>query len=347
MTTMSHEIVPIDGSLGEGGGQILRSSLALSMVTGRPVQLSNIRAGRSKPGLLRQHLTAVEAAARVSHARIEGAALGSTDLVFYPQQIQHGRYEFAIGTAGSTTLVLQTLLPALMLAAGPSSVRVEGGTHNPWAPPFEFLAQSFAPQLHTMGVDAEFTLHRAGFHPAGGGRVDLNVRPPPQGRLRPFSLFERGALRGLRAEAIVAHLPPEIAERELGVIRARLGVGAEDAHVRVIEDSAGPGNCVLIYAAFEHGIQVTTAFGRKGLSAERVARSACAAAKSFLASEVPVDEFLADQLLLPGALAEGGGFRTGPLSPHASTNIEVIGRFLDVPIRVDARDGCTDVHFGS
>ena len=344
---MTNDMVSIDGSIGEGGGQIFRSALSLSMVTGRPVQIRNIRAGRPKPGLLRQHLTALEAATRVCHARVDGAELGSTDVRFYPQAPQPGVYELAIGTAGSTTLVLQTILPSLMLAESESTVELTGGTHNPWAPPFEFLAACFARCVERMGPSLSFTLHRPGFHPAGGGQLSARVKPVPDGALSPLSLFERGALVGIRAEAIVAHLPETIAERELQVIRRRLRIPDSDATIRRLDGSRAPGNCVLIYLEFEHVTEVVSTIGRKGLGSETVASRAVDAALVYRDSGVPVGEFLADQLLLPGALAGAGGFRTGRLSSHAETNVEVIRRFLETSIRVTARGADTEIHFGA
>src|SRR5262245_2007058 len=160
--------ITIDGSAGEGGGQILRTALALSLVTARPFRIERIRAGRPKPGLLRQHLTAVQAAAKVGAARISGAEVGSLELTFEPTGLRGGAYDFAVGTAGSATLVLQTLLPALLRAREPSQLTIEGGTHNPYAPPFDFLARTFLPVLRRMGAAIEARLEAPGFYPAGG-----------------------------------------------------------------------------------------------------------------------------------------------------------------------------------
>src|SRR6476620_518674 len=167
------EVITIDGSVGEGGGQIIRNSLALSLVTGQPFRIVNIRAGRKKPGLLRQHLTAVQAANQIGDAAVDGAEMGSGEVVFRPEGIRAGDYRFAIGTAGSTTLVLQTILPALILAGAPSHLTLEGGTHNPLAPPFDFLAQTFLPHLARFGPTVTATLARPGFFPAGGGRLEI------------------------------------------------------------------------------------------------------------------------------------------------------------------------------
>lgn len=181
--------VEIDGQRGEGGGQILRTALALSLVTGRPVRFRNIRARRARPGLRPQHRTAVLAAARVGAARIEGNSVGSTELEFEPTMLSPGVHHFDIGTAGSTTLVLQTILPALLSADAPSSVRIVGGTHNPLAPCFDFLERAFVPLLRRMGADVSIRLERAGFVPAGGGSLVVEVRPT---KLAPLVLHERG-----------------------------------------------------------------------------------------------------------------------------------------------------------
>ena len=172
--------IRIDGSIGEGGGQIPRTALGLSLVTGKPFEIKNIRAGRRKPGLLRQHLTALKAAKQISQADVRGAQIGSSEFAFSPRRVRSGEYHFAVGTAGSTTLVLQTILPALMLADGPSTVVIEGGTHNPYAPPFPFLERSFIPVLRQMGVGIDLELNRYGFYPAGGGKFTIRIDPVKQ-----------------------------------------------------------------------------------------------------------------------------------------------------------------------
>jgi RNA 3'-terminal phosphate cyclase (ATP) len=325
-------MITIDGSAGEGGGQILRSALALSMVTGTPVHLENIRARRPKPGLLRQHLTAVLAAAKISGADLGGAQLGSRELWFTPAAVQPGDYRFAIGSAGSTTLVLQTVLPALVTAAGRSTLVLEGGTHNPHAPPFEFLESSFLPLLNRMGPKVTASLERHGFYPAGGGRMTIEIEPAKT--LVPLEVVERGEIRHRRATAIVAGLPREIGERELAVIGRDLKWPADSLRVRHLPSGHGQGNALVLEILSDALSGVITAFGRRGLRAERVAESAAAEARDYLDSEAPVGPHLADQLLLPLALASGGSFVAMPLTLHAQTNIEIIQRFLDVRIEV-------------
>ncbi|HEV8581131.1 MAG TPA: RNA 3'-terminal phosphate cyclase [Thermoanaerobaculia bacterium] len=322
-------MLQIDGSRGEGGGQILRSSLTLSMVTGTPVRISNIRARRARPGLMRQHLTAVQAAARISKARVEGAAVGAMELTFEPGAVVPGEYHFPVGTAGSTTLILQTVLPALLLAAAPSRLTLEGGTHNPLAPPFEFLDRAFLPLIRRMGPRVEATLERAGFYPAGGGRLSVAIAPTE--RLSGLELLDRGEIRSRRGAALLANLPDHIAEREVQQLVRQTGWDPGCFEVRRV-DSAGPGNAVVLELASEAVTEVFTAFGAVGVAAEAVADQAVREMRRYLAAGVPVGEHLADQLLLPLALAGSGAYRTLPLSLHASTQIELIQLFLDVRI---------------
>jgi RNA 3'-terminal phosphate cyclase (ATP) len=332
-------MLTIDGSQGEGGGQILRSALALSLVTATPFRIENIRAGRKKPGLMRQHLTSVQAAAAVGDAQVAGASLGSTQITFEPGTVRGGEYLFQVGTAGSTTLVLQTILPPLLTAGEPSRILIEGGTHNPHAPPFEFLSKTFLPLLARMGPSVQARLERAGFFPAGGGRIAVDIEPATN--LSPLDLNERGKLRRIRATAMVALLPRHIAERELNVIRERLGLHKRDLHIEEIRDSAGPGNAVTIEVESEHITEVFTGFGQRGVRAEMVAKNVARQAQEYLETDAPVGEHLADQLLLPLALAGGGSFRTHRVSRHCETNIDVIQRFLDCEIHVEQLENGT------
>jgi RNA 3'-terminal phosphate cyclase (ATP) len=327
-------MVTLDGSIGEGGGQILRTALGLSLVTGTPFRIDRIRAGRSKPGLLRQHLTAVQAATAVGSATVEGDELHSQALTFTPSTVKPGDHKFAVGTAGSTTLVLQTILPALITANGASRITIDGGTHNPAAPPFDFLARVFLPLLARMGPRVEAVLERPGFYPAGGGRIVVTIEPPETGTLAPLVLDTRGDTVTRRAVAIVANLDPRIGHRELHAARGRLGweEGAAEFELRMMDQSSGPGNVLLIEVGSAHVTEVFTEFGMHGVRAEQVAHKAVRDVRRYLAAGVPVGSHLADQLLLPMAMAGAGSFRTTTLTPHARTNIEVIQRFLDVAI---------------
>jgi len=327
----------IDGSHGEGGGQILRTSLALSLVTGTPFRIEKIRAGRSRPGLQRQHLTAVLAASQVGNATTDGAALGSQELVFRPGKVVPGSYVFDVGSAGSATLVLQTVLPPLLVAGEASTLTLAGGTHNPHAPPFDFLERAFLPLVNRMGAQVEAVLERPGFYPVGGGRFHVSIMPG-LGASR-LDLPERGEICARRARAIVAHLPRHIAEREVAVIGEQLGWDSSCLATEEAGYSLGPGNVVILEIGSEHVTEVFTGFGEKGVRAEAVAHQVADAARDYLAADVPVGEHLADQLLLPMALAGGGSFRTVAPTLHTKTNSDVIRRFLDAPVTMTEEAG--------
>jgi RNA 3'-terminal phosphate cyclase (ATP) len=329
-------MISIDGSFGEGGGQILRTALGLSLVTGQSFRIEKIRAGRRNPGLLRQHLTAVKAAAKIGQAEVAGVNIGSTQLTFTPGRVAHGDYQFAVGTAGSATLVLQTILPALLVSGDQgqkTQLTLEGGTHNPFAPPFDFLSQAFLPLLERMGARVEASLESYGFYPAGGGRIGITIKPAK--RLEPIELNERGKILNRRAIAVVAHLPRSIAERELGVVHRKLSWPQQWLKAESVANSHGPGNVVTLEIESENVTEVFTGFGERGVAAEAVADQAVIAARRYLASDVAAGEHLADQLLLPMALARGGSFTTVPPSRHTTTNIEIIRSFLDVEIRAE------------
>ncbi len=338
-------VLKIDGSFGEGGGQVLRSSLALSLVTGKPFVIQRIRAHRKKPGLMRQHLSAVRAAAEVSQARVEGADLGSLQLRFCPGSVRAGDYTFDVGSAGSATLVLQTVLPALLRAEGESNLTLRGGTHNPMAPPFDFLAKSYLPLVNRLGPMVEARLLRPGFYPAGGGEFRVRIQPARQlGRLE---LTERGEIRAQRVRVWLAHLPRHIAERECRTIAQHTGWSDECFAIEEPSNASGPGNVVMIELEAEHVAEVFTSFGRIGVKAEEVALEALREAEEYLASGVPVGRHLADQIMLPlgiGAYfgAGGGTFRTLSLSAHATTHLEILRRFLDLDAKVeqDSRGNC-------
>ena len=326
----------VDGAQGEGGGQILRTSLALALVTGEPVRIENVRAGRQRPGLLRQHLTAVLAAAEVSGAEVDGARIGSRALTFRPGAVRPGAYTFSVGTAGSAVLVLHTVLPALLTAGSPSTVTVEGGTHNPFAPPFEHLATSLLPVLSRMGPRVSARLERHGFYPAGGGRIVAEVTPGP---LAPMRLVERGDVREVRVAAVLANLPDKIARRELRAVAKALGGDGEAYRVVRAEGSAGPGNVLLAEIETDTVTTVVSACGMKGKRAEQVARELTDAVAAYRALDAPVGPHLADQLLLPLALAGGGLFRATAWTEHAATNAAVIEARLGVPIRAVPEPG--------
>jgi RNA 3'-terminal phosphate cyclase (ATP) len=318
-------MIVIDGSEGEGGGQILRSSLSLSIWTQQAFRIENIRANRDEPGLMRQHLTAVKAAAEICDGSVAGADIGSRELTFRPGKLRAGPYSFAIGTAGSCTLVLQTVIPPLISASGPSTVRITGGTHNRGSPPFDFLQRTFVPVIARMGAQVELELRSYGFYPKGGGEIIASIVPPP--RLSRIELHSRGERMRAYAEAYIAALPVHIAQRELDVIGRRLNWSAEQLFLRALSNDMGPGNTVTITLEHEHVTEVVTGFGERGVRAETVAKDAADAACAYLASDAPVGVHLADQLLLPMALASGGAFTTRAITQHLKSNALVIERF--------------------
>ena len=324
-------MLTIDGSFGEGGGQIIRTSCALSLISGKPFRVENVRARREKPGLQRQHLTAVMAAAEIGRAEVRGAAVGSREFTFVPGEVRAGDYVFSIGTAGSTTLVLQTVLPPLLIAPDPSRITLEGGTHNVHAPPFEFLEKTFLPLVNRMGPQVAISLERYGFYPPGGGRFSVSIEPAPT--LKRLDINERGEIRGQSARALVVRLPPGIAERELAVVAEKMGWSDDQLRVETSNHALSPGNVLTIEIESHHLTEVITGMGERGLRAERVAELAVEEALQYLANGAPVGEHLADQLLVPMALAGGGGsYTTGPLSLHTTTNIQVIQKFMDIEI---------------
>lgn len=318
-------MITIDGSEGEGGGQVLRYAAALSLLTGEPFTIANIRGGRAKPGLMRQHVTALEAAAAIGSAECSGLAVGSSELTFRPGAVIPGEYHFAIGTAGSTALVVQTVLVPLMLADAPSRIVIEGGTHAASAPPFEFLANTLLPVLARMGPRLSVTLERHGFFPRGGGRIVLEIAPAA---LTPIECTTRGALRHGKVEALIAGIPFDIADRELTAARKVLADWPEDVFAPVqLPADHGPGNALLITAECEHVTEVMSAFGQIGIPAERLAKTAAKRMAGYLASGAFAGPYLQDQLLLPLAIAGAGVFSTVKLSDHTRTAAALIARF--------------------
>lgn len=318
-------MITIDGSEGEGGGQVLRYAAALSLLTGEPFTIQNIRGGRAKPGLMRQHVTALEAAAAIGSAECSGLAVGSSELTFRPGRVVPGEYHFAIGTAGSTALVVQTVLVPLMLAEAPSRIVIEGGTHASSAPPFEFLALTLLPVLERMGPRLSVSLERHGFYPRGGGRIVLDIVPAP---LAPIACTERGAFKAGKVEVLIAGIPFDIAERELKAARKVLREWPEDAFAPVqLSADRGPGNALLITAECEHVTEVMSGFGQLGVPAERLATTAAKRMAGYLASGAFAGPYLQDQLLLPFAFAGAGEFTTVKLSEHTRTAAALITLF--------------------
>lgn len=318
-------MIYIDGSQGEGGGQILRTALSLSLITGKPFMMDRIRAKRPKPGLLRQHLTAVYAAKSVGSAEVHGDELGSSRIEFKPRGLRGGIYEFSVGTAGSSVLVAQTILVPLLFSLEPSSVIVNGGTHNPFSPPFDFFTKAYGSLLKQMGAKVEFSIKQHGFFPAGGGEIRIDILPCTN--LVSLHL-EPQKVQKVSAQILHSHLPLQIAQREYEVICRELDLTENNVKLVVLENALGPGNVVMTEVQFQSYSEISTSFARRGVLAERVARESTQELKGFLESGATIGDHLADQVLLPMALAGGGSFSCPVITEHFNSNISVIQKFL-------------------
>lgn len=304
---------------------MLRTALTLSMCLNQPIEVTNIRAGRKKPGLLRQHLAALNAAAEISDAEVSGAELGSTRIRFAPHEVKAGAYEFRIGSAGSTTLLAQTIVPALGLLKAGSTVTVHGGTHNGMAPSVDFVELALMPLLTRCGLVLESKLVRHGFYPNGGGCWQVTVHPWTETKC--FEQTKRGGLVSRQAVATISNLQTHIGERELERVAKKLSWSADELILNEVS-AIGPGNLVSLRCKYGNVTEVFEAVGSLGLSAERVAGRAIRDAKQYMQGRHAVGEHLADQLLLPLVLGEGGTFTTGALSSHCRTNMALINAML-------------------
>jgi len=322
----------INGAQGEGGGQILRSSLSLAMVTGTAIKLEQIRAGRSKPGLMRQHLACVKAAQMICDAEVSGAKIGSTAITFKPNAIRGGDYEFAVGSAGSTTLIFQTVLPALARADKPSRVVFQGGTHNMAAPSFDFIKLAFVPVLTLIGIKVDLQLQRHGFYPQGGGQWQATIHPAHNAAS--LDLRAAGDMVKREAVAVCANLPDHVAQRELETVRKKCDWTNLETRVENV-NAWGSGNILSLRLHYPHFSEVIEHVGKVGLSAENVARAVVKDARRYLAGAAVVGEHLADQLLLPLALTKGGVFRTLKPTLHCETNRDVIQMVTQHKIRFE------------
>lgn len=333
-------MIELDGSRGEGGGQILRTSLSLSLLTGKPFHLRNVRARRDRPGLQPQHLMSVRAAAAVGGANVVGASRGSGDLVFEPGPVRPGRYHFPIGTAGATGLVLHTLyLPLAYRAAGPSEVLFEGGTHNDHSPCFHFLDTTWRPYMALLGLKVKLTMRRPGFYPRGGGAVEAHFSPCQT--LRGLELTDRSDVKRVKSLSAVASLPESIAERQTQRAMSRLKDSGLLVNTCNESWPSGPGTVVALILDTEPVPTLFFALGARGKRAERVADEAAEELHAYLdAAPAAVDPHSADQLVLPLALAEGPSrFTVSAVTRHLLTNIEVIRRFVDRDIVCEGDEG--------
>jgi RNA 3'-terminal phosphate cyclase (ATP) len=336
---MKKKEVTIDGRYGEGGGQILRTALTLSALLNIPVIFEHIRGKRRRPGLRPQHLMAVNALATITGAKVEGAGTGSTELLFEPHGIRGGRYCFHIDTAGSTGLVLQSLVPVLLFGNTSSYVQISGGTHVPWSPPFHYLQSVFSPALKAMGAELDLEILTWGWYPKGGGVIRASIDPIRA--LRAIQYLHRGRITDIRVLSAASNLPRHIAERQRdrSLIRLRhLGI---TPHTQIVDaPSPGQGTALFLAVHFEKSIAGFTSLGEKGKRAEAVADDACDLLIQFLEGGRAIDRYLADQLVLYMALAEGYSIvLTEKVTPHLLTNIWVIEQFLQVTFEVEEESG--------
>lgn len=328
------DTIHIDGRQGEGGGQVLRTSLSLAAALGRPVRITDVRGGRRKPGLLRQHRTALRALVDITGGAAEHDELGSREVTFRPGgPPRGGEYRFGIGSAGSTMLVLQTILPVLLRAEGESTVVLEGGTHNPAAPPFEAFAEAFLPCLRAAGAAVDIELERPGYFPAGGGEVRVRVSPVTDAR--PLEILEHEPAGDPTCEVHLQNLPDRIGEREWREFQKRVHWPSERFTLRQQAGGRGPGNVMLARVPAATHTTVHAAFGLRDLPSEVVAGKLAGRVRSFERAGAPVDESLADQLMLPLALMAGGVYRCERVTEHARTNAGVIGLFLPGAVRIE------------
>ena len=332
------DFIEIDGGIGEGGGQILRTSIVLSAITKTPLRIFNIRIKRRNPGLGIQHVKAVEAISKICSGKIGGVFKGSKEIWFEPGPIKGGNYVFDTGTAASATLIFQVLFLPLSLCKEKSTVRIIGGTHNPMAPPFEFLSKAYISLLNKIGFKGNLTISRMGFYPKGGGIIQGEIEPVDS--LQRLELTEKGRLKKLKAISIISSLPKHIAEREINVSKKILGNITE---TEIIEEKKpiGPGNAFILIAECENITEVFTCIGKIGLRAEKVASTACREFKEWIKSKAAVCKYLTDQIILPMALLKGGTFTCLPPTSHTKTNIEIIKKFLDVNINIKNINGNT------
>jgi RNA 3'-terminal phosphate cyclase (ATP) len=335
--------VQIDGRYGEGGGQILRTALTLSAIFKVPVHIDHIRGNRKKPGLRPQHLIAANALATITGAKVEGAKVDSSEIVFEPGEIRGGDYCFHIGTAGSTGLVIQTVIPVLLFGKIPSQIQITGGTHVSWSPSFHYLKAVFLPALEKMGGEVSMEIDKWGWYPKGGGKVRALVKNT-QG-LTGIHLSNRGKLLNLHVLSAVSNLPLSIAERQRDQALKRIGYLGLRPNISIENGpSPGQGTALFLAAQFEGGIGGFTSLGKKGKKAEQVADDACKEFIKFLDSKAVIDIHLADQLILYMALARGRStLITEGISEHLLTNIWVVEQFLPLKFDLEKETGKIEV----
>ena len=341
MDVLKERQIEIDGSYGEGGGQILRTALALSAILRKPFTLHHIRSKRKNPGLQAQHLQAVEALARITKAQTEGVEFGSETITFIPKDIFPGDYQFDVRTAGSVTLLSQAIFLPLCFAKGVSELTLIGGTHVPWSPSFHYLAEVLLPTIKRMGISAEAAIDQWGFYPKGGGRIRLKISPVHE--FKPISLVDRGRLEKIRGLSAISHLPKHVGERQrkqaLKRIREELKI---DGEIILLSDipSNEPGSFVFIRADYEQALAGFSSLGSRGKLAEKVSDEAVVPLIDYIQQEGCIDPHLADQIVPFMALARGNSsFTTTQMSNHLLTNLWVVNQFLDIKIQKWGEEG--------
>lgn len=322
------KILMIDGSFGEGGGQILRTALSLSCIKCIPFKLYNIRKGREKPGLMPQHLTCVNAVAEISGAELNGNEIGSTELTFIPHQVKHGDYLFDIKTAGSSSLVFQTILPPLLFAGGESTITITGGTHVPFSPPYHYISDVFIPMLGRIGINVKASIERYGFYPKGGGCVRFQILPIKE--LSGLNLTERGGLKSIHGYSCVGRLPMSIAERQKNSLLKEIYPLTPEIEVSDVP-SCGEGTFVFLVADYENTIAGFSSLGMRGKKAEDVGAEVAKEFHDFERTSAALDPHLADQLVLYLALSgKDSSFTTSSITQHLITNLYVIDKFVNI-----------------
>jgi len=343
MDVPEKKLIEIDGSYGEGGGQILRTALSLSAILQKPFSIHHIRSKRKNPGLQAQHLEAVEALARITEAQTEGVKFGSQKITFLPQKILPGNYQFEVKTAGSTLLLFQAMFLPLLMAQRPSRVTLVGGTHVLWSPPFHYLSEVLLPTLEPMGISIDATIEKWGFYPRGGGKIQLKINPAHQ--LKPIRLTDRGSLRRIRGLSAISNLPRHIAERQKDQVMKKIQKELNmDAEINILYDapSNGPGSFLFLLAEYEKTIAGFSSLGQRGKPAEKVADEAVVDLKDYLSSDGCIDPHLADQLVPFMAMTKGNSsFTTTRMTNHLLTNLWIISHFLQGKVEKQGEIGKT------
>jgi len=334
------KILQIDGSFGEGGGQILRTSLSLSILTAQAIEIINLRAKRKNPGLQRQHLVCLEAAQKISGAKVSGAFLNSKFLRFEPRKIRPGKYEFDIGTAGSTTLVAETILLPLTLAKRPSEILIIGGTHNPLSPPFHYFSEVFLETLRTLNLKVRANLEKWGFYPQGGGRIRLFIEPSEISSTSKITkILERGELKSISGLSVVANLPVSIALRQKdSLIKELKPFSLPEPEIEIEEiKTLSAGTFLFLKLIFEDNlIAGFSGLGKIGKRAEEVGKEVVQQFKDYWSFQKAFDPYLADQLILYLALAKKPfSFTTSRITSHLTTIVWLLEKFLNLKISID------------